>query len=208
MTEDLLRLPEAQEFLSDYPKGKWNLCIESVFIYGLYSIKRDFPNGLSIPELMQISGYDKNLSSSKIISPIPARPSSCKKYEEAPKNFKAFSRPQNTEENLKKLKTSGSQTFISTNKSFNKSKDFTVERRMEELSISEKIKEPKICSIEYAKKIMKNAPDEGIGKFKGKAFQLDRDFMPNINVDYLPKTIPTDLYRKERNLMMSPKYFS
>lgn len=208
MTEDLLRLPEAQEFLSDYPKGKWNLCIESVFIYGLYSIKRDFPNGLSIPELMQIAGYDKNPTKAKVISPIPARPLSCKKYEEVQTSFKAFARPLNAEENLKKLKTSGSQTFISTNKSFHKTNDFTVERGVEDFSISERIKEPRICSMENAKKIMKSGNDEGIGRFRGKAFRLDADFAPNINVDYLPKTISTDLYRKERNLMMSPKYFS
>ena len=206
MTEDLLRFPEAQEFLSDYPKAKWKLCIESVFIYGLYSIKRDFPNGLSIPELMQIAGHDKTANKSLMLSQAPVRPSSCKRLEEVQTGFKGFYKPRITEEENKRLKSSGSQTFISTNKSFNRSKDPIVEK-IEDFSVSEKIREPRICSIENAKRIMKDSPGEALGKTKGKAFEPEKPFAFNFNVDYLPKTLSTDLYKREKNLLMSPKYF-
>lgn len=207
MTEDLLRFPEAQEFLSDYPKAKWKLCIESVFIYGLYSIKKDFPNGLSIPELMQIAGHDKTINRSNLLSQAPIRPSSCKRLEEVQTGFKGFYKPQITEEDYKKLKSSGSQTFVSTNKSFNRSKDLIIEK-FEDFSVSEKIREPRICSLENAKRIMKDNPAEGTGKGRGKACEPERPFAFNFNVDYLPKTISTELYKREKNLLMSPKYFS
>ena len=198
--EEFLRFGEVSEFLSDYPRGKWKMCLDSIVLYGVFSLKRDFPNGLSIPELMRISRQEPAQVRPPLESPPSVRSHSKPRVEDSKlRNFKFFSNPEDQE---RKLKSSGSQTLLSKNKSFNISRD---ESRTEDFELSEKVREPKIVSIENARKIMSTTSEQayekrrqmmGLGGWKG----LD------IKIDYMPKTISADLYKKEKLLIGSPKH--
>lgn len=201
--EEFLKFGEVSEFLSDYPRGKWKICLDSIILYGVFSLKRDFPNGLSIPELIRISRQDPVQIHSPLESPTSIRSYSKTRCEDLPvKLLKIPVKTLNTEEQEKKLKTCGSQTLLSKNKSFNISRE---DIKNEDFELSEKIREPKIVSLENARKIMstssevayeKRRQNMGLSEWKGM----------EIKIDYMPKTISTELYKKERLSLGSPKY--
>ena len=199
MMEEFLKFGEVSEFLSDYPRGKWKICFDSIILYGVLSLKRDFPNGLSIPELIRISRQEPSQARSPLESPTSVRSSYKPRCEDPP--VKMFKIPPNPEDQEKKLKTCGSQTLLSKNKSFIISPE---DIKSEDFELAEKLKEPKIVSLESARKIMstsseaayeKRRQNMGLAGWKGLG----------IKVDYMPKTISAELYKKERLSLGSPK---
>ena len=163
MIEELLKYPETQAFLSDYPKGKWAICIEAVFIYGLLCIKRDFPSGLTIPELMKISGkfpslcqssiptkpYSSN-SPSKFLQTVPVPPSSQKPKTPNPAN--PASQANLSHLHSTPLKDSFSQTS---------SKSTYLDLKPSKL-FSSNISEPELISLQNATKLLKSESQDSI----------------------------------------------
>lgn len=146
MMENLIRFPETKAFLADYPKSKWQDCMESAFVYGLYCLKRDFPTGLSIPELLKISGKEqKSLKKvSSCVSSVEKSPVLLKTLPDP--DFK-FSPCSST------VKNSACQT-ISLN---------PAALSLNANSLSQlQIKEPKTCTLENAQKLLKNRSTDEI----------------------------------------------
>jgi hypothetical protein len=202
--EDFLKFPEVRDFLSDYPKGKWKLCIDSIFLYGLYTMKRDFPNGLSIPEMIRISGQEVSHIRSPLESPSSIRSSSRTRNEETQTLTKGFKDLMKTKEQEYRLKTSGSQTSLTKDKNLNRSRN---QFKSDELEISAKVREPKIVSIENARMIMNTSSEIAFDKRRQK-MGLDKEKWNglDIKIDYMPKTISADLYKQEKFSIVSPKY--
>ena len=140
MMENLIRLPETKAFLADYPKSKWQDCMESVFVYGLYCLKRDFPTGLSIPELLKISGKEQKSprKKSSCVSSVDKSPVLRKTLPDIDLKFSPYS---------SSVKNSACQTI-------------DLNPTIPHLNINSfhqiQIKEPKICSIENAQELLKN----------------------------------------------------
>ena len=161
MIEELLKYSETQAFLSDYPKGKWPICIEAVFIYGLLCIKRDFPSGLTIPELIKISGklpsptqstiptkpYSTS-SPTKFLHTIPIPTSSQKPKTLIP----SVSQPNLNNVQSSPLKDSTSQTS---------SKQTYLDMKPSKI-FSSNISEPEIISIHNAAKLLKSESQDSI----------------------------------------------
>lgn len=138
--ENLLKFPETRAFLADYPKSRWQDCMESAFVYGLYCLKRDFPSGLSIPELLKISGKDCDIKSARVVdigsvkgkSPILART--------LPNLELKFSSSSST------VKNSACQTLNIKPVLLHSSSIFS----------NSPLKEPKTCSLTSAKNLLKH----------------------------------------------------
>jgi hypothetical protein len=183
MFEELLKYPETRSFLSDYPKARWSICMESVFIYGLYCMKRDFPNGLSIPELLKISGKDilnppktQKSDGNTLFSPDPKDPSS--PFQKSLKNCSSqtvrksfikdtFDSPQTSErseQGLQDIKSKSSKTRdfktldpLKANSYSNRSKPTKfIQTSSENFDfLRNSLSEPKTCPLENAKVLLR-----------------------------------------------------
>ena len=61
--------PFISEFLSKYPKPSWSKCIESLLLYGIFTIHRDFDKGLSLDQLIKLTNLN-SLSTPKSASSL------------------------------------------------------------------------------------------------------------------------------------------
>lgn len=172
MFESLMKYPEVREFLSDYPRAKWQVCVDSIFLYGLHTIQRDF-DFLTIPELIQLSGTqikDYNLEkSSRAPSGSSRRGSkvSITTDEHTQTSKKLPKKPQIYLKNPSSLaKNYGCGTFADLNTQKYRTKEFfphntRYEEPIEDL-VLEPIKEPNICPLENAKTLLRNESYDGI----------------------------------------------
>jgi hypothetical protein len=58
MLDILTRNPFISAFLSKYPKQSWKQCIESLVLYGIFTIQRDFEKGLSFDQLVKLTNLN------------------------------------------------------------------------------------------------------------------------------------------------------
>ncbi|OMJ65310.1 hypothetical protein SteCoe_38514 [Stentor coeruleus] len=175
MLESLMKYPEVKEFLSDYPRAKWQVCVDSIFLYGLHTIIRNF-DFLTIPELIQLSGAqvdDYNLEKSyKVPSGSSRRGSkvSIITDEQTQTSKKILKKPQIYLKNPAYLpKNYRCETFTNLNTQKYRDKEFfphntRYEEPIDDL-VSESIKEPDICPLENAKTLLRNESYDGM---KGK----------------------------------------
>lgn len=154
MIEELLNHQETQQFLSDYPKSKWPVCVEAVFIYGLNCLKRDFPLGLSIPELMKLAGKVPKSA----LSSIPTNPYPTNSLSTPPKTISIPESSQNpiisSTMHLKSSHLKSPSMKDSFSRASSKStKNYSGTKPLKAFSSS--ITEPEICSIKNASEILK-----------------------------------------------------
>ena len=159
MIEEFLKHQETQEFLSDYPKSKWPICVEAVFVYGLNCLKRDFPLGLSIPELMKLAGkVPKPTLSSIPTNPYPTNSlSTPPKTISIPESSQNLTIPPSIQLKSTHLK-SPSLKDLSSKASSKSANNYSNSKATKIFSSS--ITEPEICSMNNASEILKPQSQE------------------------------------------------
>lgn len=65
MLETLTKNPEVNSFLKHYSKTNWNSCIEAALMYGIQTLQKKYPYGLSHQLLLSITGLDTSLERSQ-----------------------------------------------------------------------------------------------------------------------------------------------
>jgi hypothetical protein len=172
MLDSVMKYSEVREFLSDYPRTKWRICIDSIFLFGLHSLQRDY-DSLSIPELVKLSGLDMkdyNLETSYRAPNGSSRRGSkaaISKDQETQTAGLSSKRPGIVIKDLTSpVKSNGCQTVSNLQLQKFRPKELfppTVRnQRSSDVSISEALKEPKTCPIESAKNIMRNESYDGV----------------------------------------------
>ncbi|CAG9313062.1 unnamed protein product [Blepharisma stoltei] len=61
MLESLSKNQEIHSFLKLYPKAQWNQCLEAIIVYGVQTLQKKYPYGLSYQLLLSITGLDLQL---------------------------------------------------------------------------------------------------------------------------------------------------
>ncbi|OMJ84254.1 hypothetical protein SteCoe_14676 [Stentor coeruleus] len=195
-----MKYPEVKEFLSDYPRTKWRICIDSIFLFGLHTLQRDY-DSLSIPELVKISGIqikDYNLENSyRAPNGISRRGSNSaiSKDQETQTAATSSKRPEIVIKDLiSSVKSNGCQTVSNLQiKNFKPKELFPPtarNKRSNDALISEALKEPKTCPIENAKNFMRNESYDGVKGRKDKKC-LEKEYLSliesrsdSVNQDY------------------------
>ncbi|OMJ87886.1 hypothetical protein SteCoe_10297 [Stentor coeruleus] len=198
MLDNVMKYPEVREFLSDYPRSKWQTCIDSVFLYGLHIIQRDF-DSLTIPELIHLSGTqvkDYSIDTSYRTPSGTSRRGSKVSIvtDEETQTANAYEKKShiylNDPKNL--IKKYGCQTVTNLQAQKQKTKDLFLfdnkHDKQNEIKISNAVKEPKICPIENAKTIMRNESYDKIKRNKNvkkKNLSLIYNESTSFNPEYL-----------------------
>ena len=168
MIESLWKFPEVRGFLSDYPKSKWRLCLESVFFYGLNTLERDHSHNLTISELVHLSriqdtsDYLQNFTE-KISSSYRSIKSKVNKKvqteDHAPRKIK------NPVQDRSHIRHSASQTqkghrkIIIPNENRQEIEDISIDDNLDKVSevkFPTNLTEPHTCPIESARSMMRN----------------------------------------------------
>ncbi|OMJ80416.1 hypothetical protein SteCoe_19318 [Stentor coeruleus] len=171
MLDSVMKYPEVREFLSDYPRTKWRICIDSIFLFGLHTLQRDY-DSLSIPELIKLSDIDikdYNLETSyKAPSGSSRRGSKATlAKDQETQTTSSSKKPEIIIKDLRSpVKNNCCQTVSNLQIQKFRPKELfppTVRnQRSSDVTISEALKEPKTCPIESAKNIMRNESYDGV----------------------------------------------
>lgn len=203
MLDNIMKYPEVRDFLSDYPRAKWQTCIDSVFLYGLHVIQRDF-DSLTIPELIHLSGAqakDYSVDTSYRTPSGTSRRGSKVSIVTDEETQTADSHEKKTHIYLNDpqslIKRYGCQTVTNLQTQKKKSREFCPYNNRPdkkiEVKISNSIKEPTICPIENAKSIMRNESYDRIKRIKNgkkKNLSLIYNESTSFNPEYLIDNYP------------------
>jgi hypothetical protein len=163
-TENLVIL----EFLSKYPEKARSACVEAIMLYGIRTLKTKFPYGLTVPQLLSVSGlpydsHDRVASSSMNISLAHNRSldiqqlSDPLKSDEKTERFRASRWEDNP-----KVKSSKSRSF----------------------KVSPGLKEPITASYEAAKSFLDRTGSEMFDR-ENEVMKIADDFLKNSYAAYL-----------------------
>ncbi|OMJ96222.1 hypothetical protein SteCoe_181 [Stentor coeruleus] len=166
------------DFLSKYPENIRKTCVEAILIYGMQTIKKKFPYGLTANQLISIAGIaDINESMQRISS-------SCNisvnhKSAEIQKLLSESS--VKNDEKTERFREPQYEKW-----SRSESKNSSRAESDSKILFSSKLKEPEICPYETAKSFFKEQ-DEDLGS-ETQVMKIAEDFLKNNYAVYLTRT--------------------
>jgi hypothetical protein len=175
-------------FLSKYPDHLKNLCAEAIMIYGVQTIKKKFPYGLSTNQLISVAGISEENSFKNV-------PSSCNI---SIGNNKSVEVNKYLSDSIvgtddKNLRSKDNQSDI-----WSKADKRALKRRESErkITFSNDLKEPETCTYEIAQKIFTGSQNEEFGREK-EVMKIAENFLRTSYATHLAQKPATDIKKNK-----------